>query len=405
MERTRGEGHLRDDRAGLAELQQPGLAGLVRLAESTAYTAPLPVFVPPGCPRCLKRRQRSGRVRIIAAIIAVISLAAGAVIIHFARPQPLDLSVPSGSQPYSWPGRAPAGLTLSGLQNYVISPHMIYVMERQVRASRLYWHSNAVRLQIVQDRLVGAHGNGDSKYYMYVIRKLVHYSIHMGLKVVLNAQTEQSVGFSRDEPLPTRATRKFWDLMLHYYQDNPHVIFDLFNEPRHCSWQQWYRALQPLVTHIRNTDADNAIWVDGRQWGSTLEGVPLLHEPHGFPPIVYTIHHPGSTTGNLAPVNRELWWQSFGYLAARGVPVVDAEFANYLGSYHWKHMRKTVPRYLKYLTRYHVGMMAWSLVPGALNSGPNYTSCSRPPQGDGCMAREWFGKTSGVHYHKKRKAA
>ena len=424
---------------GLAGTQQAGVAALVRLAASAA-TVPMPVVRPPAAPlpaagsefrACLRcgqdlsalespgrpRRQRHRRrSRIAAIVIAPVALISAAVLSVLLLSPGLtapSLAAPAGATAYAWPHRAPVGITLSGLQDYVITPNLVHTMERQIRASRIAWHSNTVRLQILQDRLVGVFGTKHDRYYMYVIRTLADYAIHLGLNVVLNAQTELSVGYNRGERLPTHTTWKFWQYILQAFQDNPHVILDLFNEPRHCTWAQWdtgavmggvrYEGMQQLVSQIRATDADNSIWVEGINWATTLEGVPLLRQPSGFPPIVYTIHHPGSTTENAAPANLALWWQSFGYLAARHIPVVDAEFANYIGNYHWKNAAAMIPRYFRYLTAHHVGLMAWSLVPGALNSTDNYTSASDLPQGDGHLVKRFFGLTSRYYSHHGRK--
>jgi hypothetical protein len=62
-------------------------------------------------------------------------------------------------------------------------------------------------------------------------------------------------------------------------------------------------------------------------WGSTLAGVPLLHGKG----IVYSFHHPGSPWPSQAPVTEATWNRAFGYLASRGIPVVDGEFVNYAG--------------------------------------------------------------------------
>lgn len=365
------------------------------------------VTEPDTCPRC--RRHKPHRFRwglLLAAAMTVTLLAGGGVLAYsIVQPGRYDLSVPAGAKPFTWPHNdPPTGIVLSGLQDYIVSPVLVRMMERQIRATRYSWHANSIRLQILQDRLVGQYGRTQNLYYMYVIKTVARYAIHLGLTVVLNAQTEQSVGYGTDEQQPTYATWKFWQLINQTFSSNRHVVYDLFNEPRHCDWAQWlngttvdgthYVGMQWLVTKIRNTDADNTIWVEGRNWDSTLEGVPTLAQPKGFPRIVYTIHHPGSTTERLAPANKELWWQSFGYLAARGIPVVDAEFAGYRGSYHWANPAKMIPEYLAYLTAHHVGLMAWSLVPGALNGGPNYDSVSHEPQGDGKLVRRWFSRVA-----------
>lgn len=291
----------------------------------------------------------------------------------------------------------PHGITLSGLQDWLpataalsrntaLPADRIATMKAQIYAAHRYWNANVVRFQIVQDKLVGASGRVFSAVYMQDIRTVTDYALSLGLTVVLNAQTEVTPGFTRNEPLPTAATRSFWSHVMVFYANNPHVIFDLFNEPRHCSWSQWHRAMQGLLNYVRHAGARNTVWVEGRWWGSTLAGVHLLHGKG----IVYSFHHPGSPWPSQAPVTRATWNRAFGNLASRGIPVVDGEFVNYAGGYHWKHPRVMIPRYLRYLSAHHIGMTAWTLLPGVMNSTTNYASTTVEPAGDGRLVKRWF---------------
>jgi hypothetical protein len=302
--------------------------------------------------------------------------------------------------PYRWPHGVPRGVVLSGLQSYVMSPGLIHRMERQIYAISHYWYGNTVALQVLQDRLVGVNGNVFRAYYMHDVRELVQYALAQHLVVVISDQTELSTGYAQDEPLPTMATFAFWRHMMYYYGSKPRVIFDLFNEPRHCSWQQWYNDFQPLVNYIRRYGAYNQLWVEGIRWASTLEDMPLLKGSN----IVYDFHHAGAPWGWDAPINPLTWDASFGYLAARGIPVIDGEFANYVGSYDWggprvdnQTARPLMVRYMQYLKRMGIGMLAWTLTPGSLNgSRHGFWSVSFEPQGDGYLVRHWFAHLAGT---------
>jgi hypothetical protein len=296
----------------------------------------------------------------------------------------------------------PHGFTLDGLQdwlppraafdrNVALSPGRIAFMEEQIHAARYSWNANVVRFQIVQDKLVGTNGQVFSPVYMQDIRTVTDYALSLGLQVVLNAQTEVASGFTRNEPLPTAATWSFWQHIMTYYKNNPRVIFDLFNEPRKCSWAQWHRAMQGLLDHVRHSGARNTVWAEGRWWGSTLAGVPLLHGTG----IVYSFHHPGSPWPGQAPVTRKTWDRAFGNLARRGIPVVDGEFVNYSGGYHWKNPAVKVRKYLRYLTAHHIGMTAWTLgLPGVMNSTANLASATTEPHGCGQLIKSWFLRMS-----------
>lgn len=283
------------------------------------------------------------------------------------------------------------GITIAALQNYLFYTHSV---QDQVRAAQ-GWNVNAIRLQIVQDKLVGAAGNRHSVGYAANIRRIVAFALHRHLNVILNAQTEISLGYSANENLPTAATFAFWRLMTRYYGDNPHVVFDLFNEPRFCNWAMWTRSMQSLVDYVRRLGSRNQLWVEGLWWGSTFAGLPHLLSGQG---IVYSFHHPGAPwpwqgwvpgyqPGVTGP---PLWNAAFGDLAARGVPMVNGEFVNYIGGYYWPHSTQMVSQYMRYLARRHIGMVAWSLQPGIMTATTRLGSAVQEPQGAGRLVWRYF---------------
>src|SRR5262249_46694791 len=156
------------------------------------------------------------------------------------------------------------GITIAALQNYL---YFTPSVTAQISAAARSWNVNAVRLQIVQDKLVGASGHryplGYSRGYMHNIKLIVGFALRRHLNVILNAQTEMSLGYSANENLPTAATDAFWRAMTTLYGDNPHVVFDLFNEPRYCNWAMWTRSMQSLVDFVRHMGSLNQLWVEG----------------------------------------------------------------------------------------------------------------------------------------------
>src|SRR5215471_12827046 len=115
------------------------------------------------------------------------------------------------------------GITIAALQNYLFWTRSV---KEQVSATQ-GWNVNAIRVQIVQDRLVGASGHRPAAGYLHNVKEVVDYALHLHLNVILNAQTETTMGYSANENLPTAATFAFWRLMTRNYGHNPHVVFDL----------------------------------------------------------------------------------------------------------------------------------------------------------------------------------
>jgi hypothetical protein len=284
------------------------------------------------------------------------------------------------------------GITIAALQNFLFDNPSV---KGQIRAAARGWNVNAIRLQIVQDKLVGASGKKYSASYMTNIHKIVAFALRRHLNVILNAQTEMSMGYSANENLPTAATHAFWWHMTQAYGDNPHVVFDLFNEPRYCNWAMWLRSMQSLVDYVRHIGSLNQLWAEGLWWGSTFAGLPHLLSGQG---IVYSFHHPGAPwpwqgwvpgyqPGVMGP---PLWNVAFGDLAAAGVPMVNGEFVNYIGGYYWPHSTQMVSQYMHYLAARHIGMIAWSLQPGVMTASTQLGSAVSEPQGAGRLVWRYF---------------
>jgi hypothetical protein len=111
--------------------------------------------------------------------------------------------------------------------------------------------------------------------------------------------------------------------------------------------------------------------------------------------LVYSFHHP------VGPHTIANWYQNFGYLQQRGLHLVNGEFSNWAGGYCWEDAPSQIPVYLKYLKDHHIGMTAWTLSQGILNSTGSYSSATvmhsdftcragRINQGAGKRIQDWM---------------
>lgn len=338
-------------------------------------------------------------VAIMAAVVAAVLTLGASGPVPPVPPQPVHVSdricPVSDCTGYPDPSHV-RGITIAALQNYLLPSDNVL---KQIDAASS-WNANTVRLQVAQDRLVGANGNRINTAYMAAVEKIVNYSLSKGLYVVINATTEINIGFVANENLPTPATYAFWQAMTGKYGSNKRVIFDLFNEPRNSSWAEWETAFQPLTWFVHDLGARNQIWVEGNDWGSTYAGIPHLIHANG---VVYSFHHPGAPWAqgsaqsaynvphNAAPQNQHTWYNAFGFLAKAGVPVVEGEFVNYLGGYYWApNGTRKIHDFFSYLTEHGVGMVSWSLQPGVMTKGNDLTVPVHMPQGAGQLIWNYY---------------
>lgn len=286
----------------------------------------------------------------------------------------------------------------------------------QIKAAKLYWSANTVRLQVAEaslfnDLKVGWSVNPD---YLRAICQQVQLARAEGLQVVLNDQTEFPDWAERD---PTERTLRFWGIVAPMFANQPGVSFDLFNEPRLLAtaaagpsavhaldrafspwswgsrwwggwtgappvdrdwiWTVWasggtvgsrtFVGMQALVDEIRGLAIENPIWIEGPFFDNTLD--EFTAHPVTGTNLILEIHHP-PFAGTVAQSLLQ-WQQTFGYLTAK-YPVVDGEWSQYasLRSECRPNAYTLVPVFLHYLTTHGVGLLAWSAQAGSLVADP-----------------------------------
>lgn len=327
----------------------------------------------------------------------------------------------------------------------------------QIKAANLYWHANTIRLQVAETDLF-ANVPSTQPYnirFLSALKDQVNYASSLGMVVVINDQTE----FTSKTVSPTTMSQQFWAVMADQFRNRPNVIFDIFNEPRLTSavgtnpltadvpynsfvanqlvttppqpsklssdqaWTLWrnggwvdgidYVGMQDLVDEIRDAHAPNIIWAEGTYDARRLP--PSQYLLNGTN-LVYSIHHPN--------LNSPQSWRRIGDLAATH-PVVEGEWAQYESKWAECYSKAYInaPKYLDFLQRHHIGVIAWSLQensllkgtradgqPTNLNTnedspnasdlstpdklGTNYNCDTRYGQGVGQLLQDYFAKNS-----------
>ena len=66
---------------------------------------------------------------------------------------------------------------------------------------------------------------------------------------------------------PTDWTGLLWQTLAERYQDEPAVLFDLFNEPHDVPASSWHDAARYLIDLIRPIHPRSLLFVSGMDWG------------------------------------------------------------------------------------------------------------------------------------------
>ncbi len=145
------------------------------------------------------------------------------------------------------------------------------------------WNSNAIRLAVTPELWFGANKSA----YRATADKVIEKVASVDKYVVLDCHSFY---------LPEQSDVDFWTDAATRYKDHPNVIFELFNEPAGCTWQQYYEGgkltykgkndwgedaditinavgIPVLLKAVRDTGAKNVCILPGINWSFDLSSV------------------------------------------------------------------------------------------------------------------------------------
>lgn len=141
-----------------------------------------------------------------------------------------------------------------------------------VRISIEEWEGNAVRLPVTPALWFGA----NSQSYRALADKVIETVSAAGKYVILDNHSFY---------LPDDDDIKFWDDAAKRYKDHPYVVFEMFNEPAGCTWQQYYEGGE--LTYVGKND-----------WG---EDANITVNSCGMPELLKTVRATGAKNVCILP--------------------------------------------------------------------------------------------------------
>jgi endoglucanase len=111
----------------------------------------------------------------------------------------------------------------------------------------------------------------------------------------------------------------FFSMMAEKYGEYPHVIYEIFNEPVHDSWDTIKQYSIEVIKAIRAHDPDNIILVGNPHWDQDVHIV--ADDPiEGFDNLMYTLHF-------YAATHKESLRERGDYAISKGIPLFVSESA------------------------------------------------------------------------------
>jgi hypothetical protein len=219
------------------------------------------------------------------------------------------------------------------------------------------WGANVVRLSLCQDYWLSDPSNGNyDPTYAATVDQQVQWAEGQGLDVILDLHTSDRGDYTvapAAQQMPDAHSVTFWQEVAAKYMNDPHVLFELYNEPilyggstgtgqtsgsNFDPWAVWSQGgdsssatggppgfansigMQTLYNTVRATGAQNLVVIGGIHNSYDLSGVPT-HKINGTN-IIYNTH-----PYDFSDKQPSTWYESFGALSAT-YPVIATEFGN-----------------------------------------------------------------------------
>ncbi len=152
--------------------------------------------------------------------------------------------------------------------------------------------------------------NHDPQKAVEIISKVIDGAIENGIYVIIDFHSHH---------LELELAKTFFAQMATTYGEYPNVIYEIFNEPIHQSWEEVKAYSEEVIDVIRAIDPDNVILVGNPHWDQDVHLVaddPIGGESN----IMYTLHY-------YADTHEEYLRERGDYALSKGIPLFISESA------------------------------------------------------------------------------
>ncbi len=143
-----------------------------------------------------------------------------------------------------------------------------------------------------------------------IISKVVDGAIENGIYVIIDFHSHH---------LELELAKTFFADMATKYGKYPNVIYEIYNEPIHESWEDVKAYAEEVISVIREIDPDNVILVGNPNWDQDLH-IVADNQIEGVSNIMYTLHYYAATHGDYLRERGD-------YALSKGAPIFISESA------------------------------------------------------------------------------
>lgn len=140
------------------------------------------------------------------------------------------------------------------------------------------WNSTVIRASLGVEPAKGY--KQDSATQMRLIKTVVDAAIKEDVYIIVDWHSHN---------INLEEAKTFFRNIATAYQQYPHIIYEIFNEPDHETWPEVKKYSEEVIKVIRAIDKDNIILVGSPRWDQELQ-LPAADPIKGFDNLMYTMH-------------------------------------------------------------------------------------------------------------------
>lgn len=152
--------------------------------------------------------------------------------------------------------------------------------------------------------------NGDPVGSVKLISAVVDGAIENGIYVIIDFHSHH---------LELELAKTFFTDMATKYGAYPNVIYEIFNEPVHQTWEEVKAYSEEVIATIRAIDPDNIILVGNPHWDQDVH-IVADNPIQGVTNIMYTLHY-------YAATHKDFLRERGDYALSKGAPLFISESA------------------------------------------------------------------------------
>lgn len=147
--------------------------------------------------------------------------------------------------------------------------------------------------------------------------------------------------------------KAFFGKMATKYGSNPHVIYEIFNEPDYETWKEVKAYSIEIIKTIRAIDPDNLILVGCPHWDQDIDDV-AKSPIGGFSNLMYTVHF-------YAATHKQSLRDKSNVALSKGIPIFISESAGMEASGDGKLDETSWQNWIDWVEKNQISWITWSV--------------------------------------------